>query len=99
MIDDFSNSPPSIGEIRCHKTQSALDWKPRDALVWMLREIDAGRIDCHHLVLSWVEIVPPVDSRRYLTNYKQAGGGDYPWDALGLLTRVQTLIQETNAAR
>lgn len=96
MTENFSNHPPSIGEIKSDKSGSALDWTPRDALIWMLREIDAGRIDCYHLILSWTQIVSPPSPEysKYKTDFRQAGGSEYTWDSLGLLMHVQTLIQK-----
>lgn len=41
-MDDFSNAPQGIGEIRSDKTEKASDWTPRDVLVYLLRAIDSG---------------------------------------------------------
>ena len=43
-MDDFSNAPQSITEIRADKAENGALWTPRDALVSLLREIDRG--DC-----------------------------------------------------
>lgn len=31
MIDDFTDHPQTIGELRSERSQSCIDWKPRDA--------------------------------------------------------------------
>ena len=49
--DDFSNHPPTVGELRSGKSQSARDWKPRDVLIDVLRDIDNGKIDPKALVV------------------------------------------------
>lgn len=45
MMDDFSNAPQSIAELRASRSESAKDWTPRDALIATLRDIDNGKID------------------------------------------------------
>jgi len=40
--EDFSQHPKTIGEIRAEKTENAKDWRPRDALIDLLRQIDNG---------------------------------------------------------
>lgn len=42
--DSFADAPVSINELRSDRSQNATDWAPRDVLVSMLREIDAGRL-------------------------------------------------------
>lgn len=49
--DDFSHYPPTVGELRSGKSSSARDWKPRDALIDVLRDIDSGKIDPKALVV------------------------------------------------
>ena len=61
MTEDFKDHPQTMGELRSDKTRNALDWKPRDALIWLLREIDGGKIDIHHVIISWIEIVEPTE--------------------------------------
>ncbi|WP_276200323.1 hypothetical protein [Chelatococcus sp. XZ-Ab1] len=41
-MDDFSKAPMSISEIRAQKVRDGSMWTPRDVLVSLLREIDAG---------------------------------------------------------
>lgn len=42
---DFAGQPISLSERRAEKSGKAKDWSPRDALVSLLREIDAGELD------------------------------------------------------
>lgn len=44
---DFSNIT-SLGEIRADKSRDCKDWSPRDALIYILGQIDRGEIapDC-----------------------------------------------------
>ena len=44
-MDDFSNFPKKITEVRAGKSKSAGDWTPRDALISLLREIDSGKTE------------------------------------------------------
>jgi hypothetical protein len=43
MVESFENYPKTISEHKSDKTRSPLDWTVRDALVSMLRMIDAGQ--------------------------------------------------------
>lgn len=53
MLDDFSNYPPTIGEVRSDRTHLASDWAPRDALIALLRDIDSGKVDVDALVIAY----------------------------------------------
>lgn len=44
-MDDFADAPPTITELRACRSESAKDWTPRDALVALLRDIDAGKFE------------------------------------------------------
>ncbi len=41
-FETFKDHPRSIGEARSDRSQKCYDWTPREALVAMLRRIDAG---------------------------------------------------------
>lgn len=41
--EDFAEYPTSVSEARSDKSRSASDWDTRDALISMLRDIDAGK--------------------------------------------------------
>lgn len=53
-MDDFSEHPKTIGEVRAGKTENAKDWSPRDVLVRMLRQIDSGQIKPEQLMVLYV---------------------------------------------
>jgi hypothetical protein len=40
--ESFANYPRSLDDIKSDRSGSARDWKPRDALISMLRRIDSG---------------------------------------------------------
>lgn len=42
MNNDFANYPVSVAEAKADKADDSRLWTPRDALISMLREIDAG---------------------------------------------------------
>lgn len=52
MTDDYSEAPPSIAEVRAERAEDGALWKPRDALVALLRRIDNGE-DVDALVVCW----------------------------------------------
>lgn len=54
-MDDFSDAPVSVGELRADKANSGCAWKPRDALISLLRRIDKGEINPETLVVCWRE--------------------------------------------
>jgi hypothetical protein len=53
VADNFADAPQSIGELRAFKSSDATDWTPREALVYLLREIDSGRINVTDLILCY----------------------------------------------
>ncbi|MGL5734197.1 MAG: hypothetical protein ACRCYS_04950 [Beijerinckiaceae bacterium] len=52
-MDDFSSHPTSLGEVRSERSERASDWTPRDALISVLRDIDAGAIAPDALIISY----------------------------------------------
>ena len=52
-MDDFSKAPKSVAEARAERTESTKSWTPRDALVSILREIDAGRLDAKTVFIAY----------------------------------------------
>jgi len=58
-MDDFKDAPFTIGELRADRSGSGTDWKPRDVLVRLLRDIDAGRLNPEALVVVLYD--PPED--------------------------------------
>jgi hypothetical protein len=53
MSDDFKEYPKSVTEIKSDKSNKASDWKPRDALIDMLRMIDSGEITPSVLIVCY----------------------------------------------
>lgn len=53
--DSFVNYPPSVNELRSARSGDAADWSPREALIQMLRDIDAGVIKPDALIVSFRE--------------------------------------------
>jgi hypothetical protein len=56
--DSFTNYPQSLGAARSRRSGNAADWTPRDALIQMLRDIDAEVIAPDALVVCFRESVP-----------------------------------------
>jgi len=61
-MSNFSGHPPTIGEIRSGRSQSASDWTPRDVLIRVLRDLDQGRIAPEVLLVAWAD--PSKDGTR-----------------------------------
>jgi len=55
-MDDYSNAPESITEIRADKASNAALWTPRDALISLLRDIDQGNIKPDAIVICVREL-------------------------------------------
>lgn len=89
MTDSFANHPQSIAEIKSDKSRNAADWTPRDALISVLRKLDAGEIAPSAIVI--------------VSGDATAGSASIEWASsspnmlvtLGLLTRFMWAIQET----
>jgi hypothetical protein len=54
-MDNFRDSPQTIGELRATRTQDNSDWSPRDTIIYMLREIDSGRFKPSKVIAVWAE--------------------------------------------
>lgn len=52
MNDDFKNNPKSINELKVNKENNGALWKPRDALISLLREIDNG-LEIDNLIIGY----------------------------------------------
>jgi hypothetical protein len=90
MIENFANAPKSITEIRGEKTNDGSQWKPRDALITMLRQIDSGEIDPEGLVVLWTER-PEKPSHQPPCHFWNATPN--PFYMLAMLTRTLYLVQ------
>lgn len=67
-------------------------YSPRDMLVEALRQVDAGDLDAHHMVLV-VAHKDEASPTGQTTGYMQAGSYA-PLAALGLLTSAVNVMQE-----
>lgn len=91
QIENFKDYPQSIGELRSDKTQNASDWTPRDTLIDILRRIDNG-VNVTGIVISYCVTTDDGDaSTHYLASTK------HRYEALGLLTRAEWLLNEAHA--
>lgn len=71
-----------VSEIRSDQSGNGADWSPRDALINLLRDIDAGKSKPTSLVICWREASGIGESSHYSSACKT------PWDGLGLLARI-----------
>lgn len=53
MSEDFSNHPVSLTEARAERDCDMSAWKPRDVLIHLLRQIDAGEVNVETLVIAY----------------------------------------------
>jgi hypothetical protein len=83
-VSDYSNHPPTIGEIRSDKSESAADWSPRDALITALRAIDSGEWKPEYLLIAGIAR----DKDGY-NNFEHYFAGGYILDLLALMERVK----------
>ena len=90
-MDDFSEHPKTLGEIRADKTENAKDWSPRDVLVRMLRDIDSGKVAPEHLMVLYVLPKKDKDTMRYV-GYQMSS--DDPTYLIGALERAKQGILE-----
>lgn len=51
MTENFADAPQTIAEIRSTKEHDGRLWAPRDALVAVLRDIDAGKIKVKNVAI------------------------------------------------
>lgn len=54
-MDNFSDTPKTIGEVRSDKTGTAHDWLPRDLLISTLRDIDKNNLEIEAAIFIWIE--------------------------------------------
>lgn len=50
-VDDFSNFPQTLGQIRASKAKNGALWTPKEALLDALGQIDRGEIDPSDLII------------------------------------------------
>lgn len=54
-MNNYSDAPQSITEIRATREHSGRLWTPRDVLIATLRDIDSGEINPTDLAVCYVE--------------------------------------------
>lgn len=89
MTENFADTPRSLNEARADKEQNAALWKPRDALVSLLRDIDSGKIDIEKLVICYTESHSNGGPTKLA--YHAAGTRSY-WETIGILTEFVSLM-------
>ena len=82
---DFSKLPVSISELKSRKSEFAKDQTPRNALIELLRKIDAGEIDPRLIVIGWAGKTN--DDGTIDSGFKFAGPGN-SMEYLGLASRL-----------
>lgn len=91
--ENFANHPASITEIKGDKENNAATWKPRDALIATLRDIDSGKIKPNALVIVYSEIL---EEKGY-SQTSWAAAGATLIHTLGMLSYAATRIVQTAA--
>lgn len=86
-MDDYSEHPQSVAEIRAGKAGRARLWTPRDALIDMLRDIDSGKVAPRTLVICWSE----PDQSGEMCAYFSAAGPDI-MSSLGTVEAAKTVM-------
>jgi hypothetical protein len=86
----FANIPVSLSEVRAEKEGDGKLWSPRDALVSILRDIDAGKVAPTDVVICYREDLDGGNSR---TRFACAGKSG-TLATLGMLARVSFMMQE-----
>jgi hypothetical protein len=76
--------PKSLAEHRAERSGAGADWTPRDALVSLLREIDAGTIIADDLVIAWRTVPGPGRATSFFLNATRD-----PHVAVGMLADIQ----------
>jgi cell fate regulator YaaT (PSP1 superfamily) len=84
---DFSEAPISITEARAKKESSAAKWMPRDALIYALREIDAGKLAMDSIVIAYTS---DADNYGFINATKSRR------ETVGLLEMVKARLVESD---
>lgn len=86
----FADHPRSLSEVRADRSGRVEDLTPRDALIRVLRDLDAGAVRADHAVIVLGTTPTPGASR---TLVYQGGSFDFHGQ-LGLVTRAVTILPE-----
>lgn len=93
--ENFADVPVTISELKAGKSWNAADWKPRDAVIDLLRSIDSGtypNIDA--VVICWREKDKLPDGGYGLSSFYSVSAPDIH-ASLGLLTRTAFRINKS----
>ena len=90
MIEDFSDAPVSLAEVRADRAQDSSAWALRDALVALLRRIDKGEVK----VGGGVIVYQVLDEHGAHDRTSYAAVGASLPVALGLLCRAQHMMNQ-----
>lgn len=91
-LENYSNVPLSIAELRAAKERSAEPWTPRDALISLLRDIDSHKVDPVSIVIVFDTMPEPGHESSSSTFYIAAVRGFHK--AIGLLTFARFLMMK-----
>ncbi len=81
LPDSFADHPETIGERRAERADgNAIAWTPRDALISLLRDMDADRITPAGLFIAFFEEPAPGSTRTGFRNATRS-----PIEAMGLI--------------
>jgi hypothetical protein len=53
---NYKDYPESVTEVTADKSQNAMDWSPRDALISALRDLDSGEINPSILLVGCAKV-------------------------------------------
>lgn len=85
-MDDFSDAPTTIGELRAERSKKCEDWSPRDVLITLLRDIDSGTADVEMMVVVYRVHDGSNASTKYMASTPSGV------EALGMLARAEFMI-------
>lgn len=93
MTDDesFANAPVTVADLKSEKTNLARDWKPRDMLIKLLRQIDRGELKPEAMIAMWY--VPGKNNGAVVPTFMCAGGRG-GMDLAGLANKGAALVTQ-----
>lgn len=72
-MDDFSDAPLSLAEVRADRERKASLWSPREALISALRDLDKGELKAGALIVCvQVRDSPDTVNTRYYASCPDA---------------------------
>lgn len=92
LLENYSNAPFSVAELKAQKERSASPWTPRDALISLLRDIDSRKIDPVSIVIVFDTMPLDGEGSASSTFYVASVRGFHK--AIGLLTFARHLMMK-----